>query len=188
MNEAIGSVSTIKMEDPTISNFMVGKEGMINIFQSTCCHNQDNSSLYRHCYENLKYHSKVNKNATSISSSAHKIASCPNFFRILKIKIIANKQQQKHITMLCFVMFSSEQLYISVHIRKSQGTKINLYCIKSYFTLSGGSRCCYRQMLKIIVCCYTVPLSNKHHITHAVGWLPNYTNTTIYNTGSNKHT
>ena len=145
---------------------MVGKEGMINFFQSTCCHNQDDSSLYRHCYENLKYHSKVNKNATSISSSAHKIASCPNFFRILKIKIIANKQQQKHITMLCFVMFSSEQLYISVHIRKSQGTKINLSCIKSYFTLSGGSRCCYRQMLKIIVCCYTVALSNKqHHIT-----------------------
>jgi len=143
---------------------------------------------------------KVNKNATSISSSAHKIASCLNFFRILKIKIIANKQQQKHITMLCFVLFSSEQLYISVHIRKSHGTKINLSCIKSYFTLSGGSRCCYRQMLKIIVCwkvisCCVVhkifqntgTLSTTHHITHAVGWVPNYT-TTIYNIGSNEHT
>ena len=140
------------MEDPTISNFMVGKEVMINFCQSKCCHNKDDSSLYRHRYENLKYHSKVNKNATCISSSAHKIASSPNFFRILKIKIIANKQQQKHITMLCFVMFSSDQLYISVHIRKSQGTEINLSCIKSYLNLSGCSRCCYRQMLKIIVC------------------------------------
>ena len=104
--------------------------------------------------------------------------------------------------MLCFLMFSSEQLYIALHIRKTQGTKINLLCIKSYFTLSVGSRCCYRQMLKIMVCwkvisCCVVhkflqnigTLSNKrHHITHAVGWLPNYTNTTIYNTGSNEHT
>jgi len=79
LNEATGSVSTIKMEEPTTSNFMVGKEGMVNFYQSTCCHNQDNSSLYRHCDKNLKYHSKVNKNATSISTSAHKIASCPNF-------------------------------------------------------------------------------------------------------------
>jgi len=38
--------------------------------------------------------------------------------------------------MLCFVMFSSEQLYIALHIRKTQGTKINLSCIKSYFTSS----------------------------------------------------
>jgi len=31
-------------------------------------------------------------------------------------------------------------------------------------------------------------LSDKqHHITHAVGWLPNYTNTTIYNIRSNDH-
>jgi len=82
LNEAIGSVSTIKMEDPTISKFMVEKEGMVNFHQSTRCHNQEDSSLYRHCDENLKYHSKVNKNATSISSWAHKIASCPNFFRI----------------------------------------------------------------------------------------------------------
>jgi len=79
LNKATSSVSTIKMEDPTISNFMVGKERMINFFQSTCFLNQDDSSLYRHCYENLKYHSKVNINATSISSSAHKIASSPKF-------------------------------------------------------------------------------------------------------------
>ena len=79
LNEATSSVSTIKIQDPTISNFMVGKEGMINFFQSTCCNNQDDSSLYRHRYGNLKYHSKVGKNATSISSWAHKIASCPNF-------------------------------------------------------------------------------------------------------------
>jgi hypothetical protein len=95
--------------------------------------------------------------------------------------------------MLCFLMFSSEQLYIAGHIRKTQGTKINLSCTKSYFTLSGSTRCCYRQMLKITVCwkvisCCAVQqfhqnsgtLSNKqYHITHAVGWLPNYTNTTI---------
>jgi len=49
---------------------------------------------------------------------------------------------------------------------------------RRYFTLSGGSRCCYRQMLKITVCwkeisCCVVhkfpqnigTLSNKHHIT-----------------------
>jgi len=79
LKEATSSVSTIKMEEPTISNFMVEKEGMVNFYQSICCHNQDNSSLYRHWDENLVYHSKVNKNATSISFSAHKIASCPNF-------------------------------------------------------------------------------------------------------------
>jgi len=54
--------------------------------------------------------------------------------------------------MLCFVTFFSEQLYISTHIKNTQGIKINLSCIKSYFTLSGGSRCCYRQTLKIIAC------------------------------------
>ena len=43
LNEAIGSVSTIKMEDPTISNFMVEKEGMVNFYQSTRCHNQDDA-------------------------------------------------------------------------------------------------------------------------------------------------
>jgi hypothetical protein len=88
--EATGSVSTIKMEEPTNSNFMVQK-GMIKFYQSTWRHNQDESSLYRHCYENLKYQSKA-KNAKSISSSVHKIASCPNFFRKFRIKIIANKQ------------------------------------------------------------------------------------------------
>jgi len=91
LNEATSSVSTIKMENPTTSNFMVEKEGMINFYQSTWCHNQDDSSFYRHRYENLKYHSKAN-NATSVSSSVHKIASCPKFFRIFKIKIIANKE------------------------------------------------------------------------------------------------
>ena len=104
LKEATGSVSTIKMEEPTTCNFMVGKEGMINFCQSTRCQKQDDSSLYKHCYENLIYHSKA-QNATSISSSAHKIASFPNFFRILKIKITAKKQYQKEITVLCFVMF-----------------------------------------------------------------------------------
>ena len=70
---------------------MAEKEGMINFYQSTRCHNQDDSSLYRHCDEKLKYHSQA-INAKSISSSAHKIASCPKFFRTFKIKIIANKQ------------------------------------------------------------------------------------------------
>ena len=80
-------------------------------------------------------------------------------------------------------MFCDVFLWTTVHCsthKEDTRKKINLSCIKSYFTLSGASRCCYRQMLNIIVCCYTVPLSNKqHHITHAVGWLPNYTNTTI---------
>jgi hypothetical protein len=75
LEEATSSVCNIKMEEPTTSHFMVEK-GMINFYQSTWCHNQDDSSLYRHCYENLKYHSKA-KNATSISSSVHKTASCP---------------------------------------------------------------------------------------------------------------
>jgi len=72
---------------------MVEKEGMINFYQSTSCHNQDDNSLYTHCFENLKYHSQA-KNATTVSSSVHKIASCPNFFGIFKIKIIANKQSK----------------------------------------------------------------------------------------------
>ena len=83
LEEANSFVSTIKMEEPTTSNFMIEKEGMINFYQSTLCHNQDNSSLYTHCCENLKYHSK-GKNVTSISSSVHTIAFCPNFFRILE--------------------------------------------------------------------------------------------------------
>jgi hypothetical protein len=76
------AVSTIKMEEPTTSNFIVEKR-MINSYRSAWCHNQDDSSLCRHCYENLKYHSKA-KNATNISSSVHKIASCPKIFRFLK--------------------------------------------------------------------------------------------------------
>jgi len=99
-------------------------------------------------------------------------------------------------------MFSSEQLYITGHIWKTHGTKIILSCIESYFTLSGGSRYCYRRMINIIVCwkvisCCVVrkflqnigTLSNKqHHITQDIGWLPNYINTRIYNLGSNGHT
>ena len=91
LEEGTRSVSTIKMEEHTSSNFTVEKEGMIDIYQSTGFHNKDDSSLHRQCYENLKYHSNA-KNATSISSSVHKIASCPNFLRIFKIKITANKQ------------------------------------------------------------------------------------------------
>ena len=67
LEEATSFVSTIKMEKPTISNFMVEKEGMINFYQSTWCHNQVHSSLYRHCCENLKYHRKAKK-VISISS------------------------------------------------------------------------------------------------------------------------
>jgi len=50
-----------------------------------------------------------------------------------------------------FLISFSEQLSITVHRRK-KGTKIHLCCTKSYFTLPGGSKCCYRQMVKIIVC------------------------------------
>jgi len=48
-----------------------------------------------------------------------------------------------------FLISFSEQLSITVHRRK-KGTKIHLCCTKSYFTLPGGSKCCYRQMVKII--------------------------------------
>jgi len=66
-------------------NFMVEKEGMINFYKSTSCHNQDDNSLYTHCFENLKYHSQA-MNATTVSSSVHKRASCPKIFGIFKIK------------------------------------------------------------------------------------------------------
>jgi len=95
------------MQESTASNFTAEKEGMINFYHSTWFHNQDDSSLYRHCYENLKYHSK-SKNSTGISSSVLKITSCPKFFRIFKIEVIANKQYQKENTMLCFLMLSSQ--------------------------------------------------------------------------------
>jgi len=39
LEEETGSVSTIKMEEPTTSNFMVEKEGVINFYQSTWCQN-----------------------------------------------------------------------------------------------------------------------------------------------------
>jgi len=74
LEEASSSVFTIKMEEPTASNFLVEKHVIINLHQCTLCHIQDNSSFYRHCYEKFKYHSKA-KNATTVSSSAHKIAS-----------------------------------------------------------------------------------------------------------------
>jgi len=67
LEEATSSVSTIKMEEPTTSNFMVEKEGMINFYQSTRCHNQLDCSLYRLCCENLKHHRKAKK-VISISS------------------------------------------------------------------------------------------------------------------------
>jgi len=101
LKEATSSVSTVRMVEPATSNFMVEKEGTVNFCQSTRCHNQDDSSLYRHCYENLKYHSNA-QNAKSISSSVHKITSCLKFFRFLKIKIIANKQLQN--TLQCCVL------------------------------------------------------------------------------------
>ena len=71
MEEATSSVPTIKMEEPTTSNLMVEEEGMTNYHQSTWCLNPHESSVYRHFYENLKYHSKA-KNATRIFSSLHK--------------------------------------------------------------------------------------------------------------------
>jgi len=89
LEEEPGSVSTITMKELATSNFMVEKEGMINFYQSTWSDNQYESSLYRHCYKNLKYHSK-SKNATSISSLVLRIASCPNIFIIFKIQIIVN--------------------------------------------------------------------------------------------------
>ena len=138
------------MEEPTTSNFTVEKEGMINFYQSTWCHNQDDSYLYRHCYENLKYHSKA-KNSTSISSLVLKIPSCPKFFRIFKIEVIANKQNKKRLQCFVFLCFPLKNS-ILMDTWKTHGTKKNLSCIESYFTLSVGSTCCYRQMLKIIVC------------------------------------
>jgi len=66
LEEATRSISTTKMEEPTTSNFLIEKEGIINFYQYTQCHKQDDSSLYRHCCENFKYHTNT-KNATSIS-------------------------------------------------------------------------------------------------------------------------
>ena len=68
-------------------------------------------------------------------------------------------------------MFSSEQLYISVHIRSTQGAKINLSYIKSHFNLSCGSRCCYRQMLIIMVCWKVVSCCVVHKFLHNNGTL-----------------
>ena len=75
--------------------------------------------------------------------------------------------------MLCFLMFSSAQLHITVLIGKTQGTTINLSCIKSYFTLSGGSRCCYRQMFKIIVCWKVISCCVAHKFLQNLGTLSN---------------
>jgi hypothetical protein len=49
LEEEPGSVSTIKMEETTTSNFLVEKEWMIIFSQSTWCHNQEYSNLYRQC-------------------------------------------------------------------------------------------------------------------------------------------
>ena len=73
----------------------------------------DNSSLYRHCYENLKYQSKA-KNDTSISSSVYKIAVWPKFLEYLK-KIITNKQQQKRLQCCVFWCFPLNTLHCSTH-------------------------------------------------------------------------
>jgi Flp pilus assembly protein TadG len=51
LKEANRSVSTIKMQQPTTSNFMIEKEGMIYFYQSTRCHNPYHSSLYRQLWE-----------------------------------------------------------------------------------------------------------------------------------------
>ena len=58
-----------RMDDKFLSVYMVSQP--------------DDCSVYRHFYENLKYHSKT-KNDTSISSSVHKIAVCPKTFKYLK--------------------------------------------------------------------------------------------------------
>jgi hypothetical protein len=55
------------MQQPTACNCVVGKEGMINCYQSKLCQNQHISFLYTHCCEYLKSHSKAT-NVTSISS------------------------------------------------------------------------------------------------------------------------
>jgi hypothetical protein len=78
------------MQQPTTSNFMAEKEGMIYFYQSTPVTTQT-TALFTDSYENLKYHSKA-KNATSISPSVHNVASFTNLFRIFKIKVIFNQQ------------------------------------------------------------------------------------------------
>ena len=89
LEEATSSVFTLKMDEATTSNFLAEKQGMINFYQSTLFHNQDDSSVCRHGYENLIYHLRAT-NSKSISFSVNKITSCPTF-KIFKIKIIANK-------------------------------------------------------------------------------------------------
>jgi len=66
-------------------------------------------------------------------------------------------------------MFFSEQLYITAHIMKTQGTKINLCCTKCYFTLSGDSRCCYRQKVKIIGCWKVISWCEVRKLLHKIG-------------------
>jgi len=80
------------MEEIITSDFMVEKAGMIIFYQSTLSHNQDDSSLHRHCYVNLKYHSQASNN-TSISSSVVRIAGRPICFLIFKTKIIVANNQ-----------------------------------------------------------------------------------------------
>jgi len=45
LEEATSSVSTIKMEEPTTSKFMVRKKGTINFYHSTWCQNRRQLSL-----------------------------------------------------------------------------------------------------------------------------------------------
>ena len=84
------------------------------------------------------------------------------------------------------------------HIRKTKGTNTDLSSTKvtSLYLVTASvatDKCINYSLLEsdFMVCGTQVPpnigtLSNNHHITYAVRWLPKYTNTKILNTGSNE--
>jgi len=85
------------------------------------------------------------------------------------------------------MLFSDAFLWITLHYwtyMEDTRNKITLSCIESYFTLSGGSRYCYRRMIRIVFCWKVISccvirmflqnirtLSNKqHYITSYHTW------------------
>ena len=73
-------------------------------------------------------------------------------------------------------VFSYVFLCMTLHYcthKEDTRNKINLSCIKSFFTVSGGSRCWYRQMLKIIVCWKVISCCVVHSLPQNIVTLSN---------------
>jgi hypothetical protein len=77
MEGANSYVSNIMMVERT-SIFIADNEITINLYQSTRCYNEQRSSLYGHCYQNLKLQSKA-MNASQVYSIVYQIVSCTNY-------------------------------------------------------------------------------------------------------------